>query len=121
MILSLRRMKESKLSPRQAGSDRPQTDQRRHPHEFLNLLICHCSRLGTALTSEVTVLTKGLITDALRKNQRSRGLPWRVFSPTTQTTHLPEFRCKSTADALCICKGSIAQLKGTLTKAIQVH
>lgn len=39
MILSLHRMKEGKLSPRQAASDRPQTDQCRHPHEFLNLPI----------------------------------------------------------------------------------
>lgn len=30
-------------------------------------------------------------------------------------------RCKNTADALYLFKGSIAQPKGTLTKAIQVH
>lgn len=39
MILSLHRMKEGKLPPRQAASDRPQIDPCRHPHEFPNLFV----------------------------------------------------------------------------------
>lgn len=55
------------------------------------------------------------------ENQRNRGLPWKLFSPTTQTTHLPAFRHRNTTHALCLFMGSVAQPEGALTEAIQVH
>lgn len=41
---------------------------------------------------------------------------------TNNPNHTPtRVQSKNTADALCLFMGSIAQLKGALTKAIQVH